>query len=193
MFNVVVPDKETPSFTCLETAANRLVYDPIRCLMQTMYSNGSAVMWFGNQVFFYVQESRPVENQLPLVRVPANVDELPPWVSVLMKEIARVENPDSIDSNLDSYLEWFQNLQSNNRALAFVRRINWALLPLSWSPVFIQNMRVRITVSDSINAQRHLVDSMSCNEPVQIKEQALSIIQSFTATNKRIHRPTTNV
>ena len=191
LFRVIVPDKDAPSFACLESAANRVVYDPIRCLMQTLYSNGSAVMWFGDQAFFYVQ-TEPVagtksEHQLPLVRVPEHVDELPPWVSQLMKEIARVDNPDSIDHNIDLYLDHFHSLQSTNRGLAFVRRINWALLPIHWSPVFMQHMRVRVSVNDSIKAQKHLVDSMGPNESQETKDEALSIIQSFTATKKRTH------
>lgn len=197
MFKVIVPDKDTPLFTCLEAEANRLVYDPMRCLMQTLYSNGSAVMWFGNQAFFYVQKD-PVagtqsEQQLPLVRVPEHVDELPPWVSRLMKEIARVENPDSVDRNIDLYLDHFHSLQLKSRALAFVRRINWALLPLQWNPVFVKNMSMRVSVNDSIQAQKHLIESMGVNESCETKEEALSIVQSFTATKKRTRQPSTTV
>lgn len=152
-------------FGTLEVAGSRLIRDPDRRYMHTEYENPAcpsdvpSVMWFGNEVFFYVTlpVGTPGCNAVAHIRPPANHGELPPWVAPLLQEQLGV-SPTDLKRNIDRYLSQFQ--ESSSPVLRMFRRINWATLPLFWQPTHIKNLPLRVTRQESEEAQIRLVQNM---------------------------------
>lgn len=160
-----------PSFESLEQSGNRLARDPERWHMYTTYDaeEGPAVMWFGQDVFFYVvcapadqaDHGAPTAGVLtPVtnVRLPMTHADLPAWVLSVLEEYRETDGGDlgALEHQVDGYLRMF-HATPVGRGVQLLRRISWAYLPLHWQPVYLRGLPVRITRRECRAAQRRLV------------------------------------
>lgn len=192
LFSALIPSPaKPPSFVSVEIAANRLVGDPLRLLVYTLYDNGSGVMWLDDDMFFFVmEEDNDIDNHhhLPPARAPLNASELPRWVAQLLKDAMPTGH--LVDDSINVFLNLFLG-SDPTASMQLLRHINWAMLPLYWTPTFVKDTPIQVRESDSHSAQRKLIDVMGQNETAETKCDALSILQSFTGVSRKRPLPTT--
>jgi hypothetical protein len=190
--SIVHPPTKPPSFASIEIAANRLIGDPLRLLTYMIYDNASGVMWLDEEVFFFVMEDDSDiddHHHLPPVRAPMNANELPRWVSQLLEDV--VPQSHRIDDSLNLFLNLF--IGSNPTASTqLLRRINWAMLPLYWTPVFLKSIPRRVRDSESLTSQHKLIELMGQDATPETKRDALFVIQSITGCSRKRPFPVTN-
>lgn len=152
----------------LEATAGRTTYDPDRRHMFTTH-DGLSVMWFGLDVFFYVQG--PPSADAADVTLPQTHRDLPTWVPELLAEEC---GPTVVDvrANLDDYFTHFANIPVSE-AVQALRRINWPALPLQWQPTRMRGLPWRVSRRESAAAQERLLGNVIPNAEVRADAQSL--------------------
>ena len=179
---IVHPPAKLPPFAELETLSDRLRKDPARRLMFTLYDNGACVMWLCGQVFFYTRnhpDTADSDQPIEPVHVPTTLSELPPWVPQLLRDTVTVA--DKMEDQINMYLQLFIGA-SPSPTTEFLRKINWATLPLYWTPLFLKDVSVHVKKSQSREAQHRLVEILGQDETEETRNEAIAVIQSFTGT-----------
>ena len=190
MFTTLLhPPAKLPPFAVLESLAERLAKDPTHHLQFTLYENGAGVMWIHDQVFFYTrdEEDDDAKRVIERVHVPTTIEELPPWVPRLFKASTDPATQ-KIEDHINIYLQLFIGANPS-RTKEFLRQINWATLPLFWTPIFLKDPSLDVRKSDSREAQNRLVELLGPDQTEDTRNEALDVIRVFTgvAVAKRSH------
>ena len=154
----VVPERRATPLETLERWSNRLGRDPERRCMHTCEdddeSGGPAVLWLGPEAFLYVAGGG---STLTGGRPPARWQELPGWVLGLLEEVGGA--PDALRAQVDACLQRFAEAPVAP-VVRLLRRVQWALLPLQWRPVYVPNLPVHIPRRESARAHERLAEQI---------------------------------
>lgn len=100
-------------------------------------------------------------NAVTNVDLPVTHRQLPHWVVPLLEEqLESASDCERLTKNIDAYLAMFQ-AATVSPAVQFLRRINWASLPLYWQPAYLRNLPIRISQRESTEAQQRLMKNAS--------------------------------
>jgi hypothetical protein len=139
------------------------------------------------QAFFYTMDSNAEDHDQPVqpVHAPANIEELPPWVPQLLTDTIPPTAPmaHKLDDQINMYLQLFIGANPSP-TIQFLRRINWATLPLYWTPIFLEKLPVRVRNAESREAQHRLVEVFGHAESEEVRNDAVNVIRTFTGTKR---------
>lgn len=115
------------------------------------------------------------------VELPRNHRQLPQWVIPLLEEqLDSASDRDCMVKHIDAYLKMFVDTNVSN-GVKFLRRINWACLPLHWQPLFLRTLPVRVSTRESALAQARLIKNVQGpNDNPVVIDEALALLSRIT-------------
>ena len=145
--------------------------------LSTQYGQGRSALWVGMDVFFYVEDE--TTETVTNVRVPTTHTELPPWVLDLLQEANRGLEIFAIQRNVDSYLQRMKTPSS--RSIGLLSTINWAAVPLVWTPMFMRDTESTVTCEEATTAQIRLIKGLApSGEEPEVVAEAIEILHRVT-------------
>ena len=145
--------------------------------LSSQYGQGRSVLWLGTDVFFYVEDT--TTESVTNVRVPTTHEELPPWVMGLLQEANRGMEIFAIQRNVDSYLQ--RTKTPSGRSVGLLSSINWAAVPLVWTPMFMRDTEYTVTCEEATTAQVRLIKGVApSGEEPEVVAEAIEILHRIT-------------